>query len=154
MGFSNFVLMWIIFGAVLAALELIIPGAVLGFLGLAALIVGFAVHYGFIQGWVHALILWFISSIVLVLFLRSFVLRLMPGDFQVDNTDEDKDAMGSFVEVVEEIRPESVGRIKFRDTTWEAESDYSLSPGEEAVIIGRRGMRWIVKPLTELKGAE
>jgi len=59
LDFSTMVWGWIILGGVLLIAELVIPGAVLGFLGLAALIVAGLLHFDIISGIVDALIFWF-----------------------------------------------------------------------------------------------
>lgn len=145
-GLSAYVT-WAIVGALFIVLELVVPGAILGFLGLAAIIVGGLIYYGVIVDIAHAFIAFFIISLGLILFLRSFALKLMPGDYKIHDTDEDLEAIGSFVEVIEEIKPESLGRVRYRDSTWEAESEYHIEVKQKAIIVSRRGNRWIVKPL-------
>lgn len=140
---------WMGAGALLFALEIVVPGAILSFLGLAALTVGALVKFDIIDGWLTATTTWFILSIAYILVLRSFVLRWMPSDFRVQNTDEDKDDLGSIVEVVERVAAAKKGRIRFRDTTWSAYSEEgTFEPGDKAVICGRRGNSYVVKKIS------
>ena len=146
-GLPQHIIVWVVVAVVMILLEVVIPGAVLGFLGLAALIVAGLIYAGVITTTIHAVIAFFMLSLFLIMVLRSFALRLMPGDYQVHDTDEDDEAIGSFVEVIEEIKPESLGRVRYRDSTWEAESEFAIAVNEKAIIVSRRGSRWIVKPL-------
>lgn len=140
-----FTLGWLIAGCLFILLEFIVPGAILSFLGLAALVVAGLLNFKIINSIVMALIVWFLVSLLFILILRSFVLRFMPSDSSVQNTDEDLDAIGSEVEVIESITPPQLGRIRFRDTTWGAKSDQSIKANSKAIITGRDGNNWIVK---------
>ena len=144
---STYVIGWLVLAVLLGALELVIPGAILGFLGLASAMVAGLLYWEIVTGPVEVLMTWFALSLFLILVVRSFCLKLMPGDSKVENTDEDVDDMGSIVEVCEDIRPEKNGRIKFRDSTWKAQSDHHLKTGDHAIIAGRDGATWIIKPL-------
>ena len=70
---------WFILGMTLIALEFFIPGAILSFLGMGAVMVAGLLHFKLTTGVLQAFISWFIISIILVLFLRSFVLKFMPS---------------------------------------------------------------------------
>jgi membrane protein implicated in regulation of membrane protease activity len=142
-------LFWTILAVVCLMAEFVVPGAVLGFIGVAAALVGLAEYLAWVEGWVPSLTLFFIISLFLVLVVRTFFLRLFPGDSKVENVDEDEEARGAIVEVVQDITPARRGRIRFRDTTWDAESEESLPKGEKAVIIARSGSLWIVQSMAK-----
>lgn len=142
-------LFWSILAVICLLAEIVVPGAVLGFIGVAAALVGIAEYWGWIEGWVPSLTLFFMSSLFLVLVVRTFFLRLFPGDIKVENVDEDEDARGALVEVLEDITPAKHGRVRFRDSTWEAESEETLIQGEKAVIIARSGSIWIVQSMAK-----
>ena len=136
---------WLVFGAILIVLECVVPGAILSFLGIAALMISGGYYFGILSSIVSGFLCWFIISLVLVFFLRSFVLRFMPSDSRYQPVDEDDNARGSLAEVVEEIRPGSPGRIRFRGTTWEACAQGHYPLGRRVVIEGREGNAWLVK---------
>ena len=136
---------WFIFGAMLIVLEFIVPGAILSFVGVAAVMVGGLYYFGIISSVIHGFIYWFILSIGLVLFLRSFVLRFMPSDVERSPLDDDDNAQGLMAEVVEEIKPGRPGRIRFRGTTWEAIGEGHYGRGQEVAIAGREGNVWRVE---------
>ena len=139
---------WIIAGIVLIILELVVPGMVLVFLGAGALAVALLIWLGAIETWVSALTVWFISSLALLAGLRSFFYRLMPGEAEEGaSTDEDVDAFGAVVEVVETIAPDAPGRIRYRGTTWQAANHAeTLEAGSKAKIVYRDNLTWIVEP--------
>jgi inner membrane protein len=139
--------LWLIAGVVLMLLEIVVPGGVVIFLGLAAGVVGASVAFGWVDTLAHSLLLWFITSIVLLLGLRSFFLKYFEGDSTVQNVDEEADYVSSLVEVVEEIQPYREGRVSFRGVTWQARSEETLAAGSTAVITARDGNTWIVKSL-------
>lgn len=140
---------WIALAVICLVAEFFLPGAVLGFVGLAAAMVGLAGYSGWIEGWLPSLTWFFISSIFLVLVVRTFFLRLIPGESRIDNVDEDADTIGAIVEVIQDIKPSKRGRISFRDSSWDAESDDFIAKGEKAVIISRSGSLLIVQNMAK-----
>lgn len=137
---------WLVFGLVLMGLELVIPGLVVVFLGLAALVVAGGLGLGLISGWVAALTTWFVTSTVLTLGLRSAFTRFLPGSSRKQLTDEDLDAFGEVATVVVEVGPNAGGRIRFRGTTWAAETTSdTLAVGTKARVIARDNLVWIVE---------
>lgn len=140
-------LIWIIAGVVMALLEFVVPGGIIVFLGLAAMVVGGSIYLGWIQTIVMALIAWFIISLFLMIVLRSFFMKYFEGDSSIQNVDEDVDMQGSIVEVVEQVEAYKEGRVKFRDTTWAARSSEEIAVGEKAIISGRDGNVLVVKSI-------
>ncbi len=100
--------------------------------------------------WVNALTLWFVSSLVLVILLRGIAQKMVGGDSSVANADEDVDALGEIVEVVETIGPgEAKGRVVFRDVRWNAVSDGSEIPaGGKAQVVSRDNITLVVEKMT------
>ena len=58
-------------------------------------------HYDIVSSPIHGIIYWFIISLFLVIFLRSFVLQFMPSEQYYRPVDEDDNAVGDVAEVVE-----------------------------------------------------
>jgi membrane protein implicated in regulation of membrane protease activity len=94
-------------------------------------------------------IIWFISSIIMLLGLRSFFMKYFEGKTRVQNTDEDIDAYGQNATVVESINPSKSGRIHFRGTTWSARSEVSIDKDEAVIVIGRDSNTWVVKKINQ-----
>ena len=141
---------WLVGGLILIALELVIPGGVVVFLGLAALLVGLLIWVGLLEGLVAAFTAWFVLSLLLIISLRGVVQRLMPGEEQWQSTDEDADAYGKIVEVAETIEKGTEGRIHFRGSTWPATCyDKTIREGERARMVARDNLIWVVEPVDE-----
>jgi membrane protein implicated in regulation of membrane protease activity len=140
-------LVWMGVGVALVLLELVIPGAVLGFVGGAAILTGVLIQLGHLHGPVNIMMTFFISSIFFIMVLRTGLMKLFPSDSEVQNTDETEAAIGKIVEVLEAITPYKRGRIKYLDVSWEAQADVDIEAGSQAVISGRDGNCWIVKSL-------
>lgn len=140
-------LIWLIAGGVMVLLEFILPGGIIVFLGLAALVVGGGVYFGFITSILSAILTWFISSLIFMIFLRSLFMKYFEGDSQVDNVDEDIDLMGVIVEVVEDVLPHKEGRVRLRDSTWTARSDEKFEKSSSAIVCGRDGNKLVIKSI-------
>ena len=135
-------------GILMVVLELIVPGLVVVFLGAASLIVAAAAALGLVSGWLSAFTLWFVSSLILVVGVRSAFTRFLPGSFVRQLTDEDVDAFGEEVDVVESVTTRPGGRIRFRGSTWAAQTlQEELPAGSRAKVVARDNLIWIVEPL-------
>lgn len=137
---------WLTFGAVLMLLELIIPGGIVFFLGSACLVVATAVYFELVTTWVGALILFFISSLLLIITLRALFSSFIEGDSTISNTSEILDEVGEIVEVIESIGPaDKVGTVKFRGTLWRALGEGKEIPaGSMARIVSRENISLLV----------
>ena len=127
-------LIWMSLGLVLMILELIVPGGIVVFLGFSAMIVSGAIYIGLIDSLTTALITWFITSIIFMFFLRSFFMKYFEGDSEVQQVEENAEMIGKEVHVIEEISPDSPGRVRMRDTTWNAKSKDTLEEGSIGVV--------------------
>ena len=139
---------WVVLGALLIVAELLVPGLVVVFLGAAALLVALAAYLGIITSWTTALIAWMILSMALVLFLRGFFARFLPGETRKGNLDEDVEAFGVTVRVVgvDESDPRK-GRVSYRGSTWAAESaDEPLVVDGTVRLLARENLVWMVEP--------
>jgi inner membrane protein len=138
---------WVIAGGVLVLLELFLPGMVLGFLGASALLVAAFTWLGWLDTWVASLTTWFVVSLILLISLRGFFQRLIGGDVEQHSTDEELDAFGVVVDVVETITPEQQGRIHYRGATWQASClDQTIEAGGKATLVCRDNLVWVVEP--------
>jgi len=133
----------------LMAIEFLVPGLVMVFVGLGSLTVVFGMHFGYIDGILQQFITFFISSIIYLLTLRFLVLRFVPSVTRKENIDEDEEVIGSIVELVEDINSGEFGRVKHSGSSWQAraEGDQTILKGEQVKIIGRDNITWIVQKI-------
>jgi membrane protein implicated in regulation of membrane protease activity len=140
-------LYWLISGIALIVLELVVPGAILMFLGGGALTVAFLLWIGALDHWMGAFTTWFVVSLALIIVFRSMVQRFSGGTSDRESTNEDLDAAGTVVTVTETISPQDQGRIRYRGTTWPAIcDDHVLEIDAEAKLVRRENLAWVVEP--------
>ena len=141
--------LWLGSGIFLMAIEFLVPGLVMVFVGLGSLTVVFGMHFGYIDGILQQFIAFFISSIIYLLTLRFLVLRFVPSVTRKENIDEDEEVIGSIVEIVADINSGEFGRVEHSGSSWQArvEGDQTILKGEQAKIIGRDNITWIVQKI-------
>ena len=141
--------LWLSSGIFLTAIEFLVPGLVMVFVGLGSLTVALGMHLGYIDEIVQQFITFFISSIIYLLTLRFLVLRFVPSVNRKENIDEDEEVMGSIVELVADINSGEFGRVEHSGSTWQAraEGDQTILKGEQVKIIGRDNITWIVQKI-------
>lgn len=140
--------LWLIAGIVLMALEFVLPGGIVFFLGLSATLVALLLFVGVVDGWLQAFTVWFIASLGLVFGLRGVVQKLVPAQVDKGRTDEDLDAYNQLAVVCEPIAAGGEGRIAFRGSTWAAKSchsDQSIDAGTTVRIVYRDNLVWMVE---------
>ena len=141
--------LWLSSGIFFTAIEFLVPGLVMVFVGLGALTVALGMHLGYIDEIVQQFITFFISSIIYLLTLRFLVLRFVPSVTRKENIDEDEEVIGSIVELVADINSGEFGRVEHSGSTWQAraEGDQTILKGEQVKIIGRDNITWIVQKI-------
>mgnify|MGYP001557478876 CR=1 FL=1 len=142
---------WTIGGVVLIVLEIFLPGLVVLFFGVSAIIVGALFWIGLLTGMVNAIITWFILSVASVLILRRFLVKIFPSDSNYQYIEEDVDAIGTVVEVIEDVNETSdTGRISYNGTSWQAKTKSgAIEAGKKAKILYRDNISWIIEEYTE-----
>jgi membrane protein implicated in regulation of membrane protease activity len=135
-------------GVLLMILETVVPGGVAFFLGVGGLLTGGLRLIGLVSDPVASVLLWMFLSTGLTIALRPLAVRYLGGDFSLAMTNEDAEAMGQTVTVVEPVSEESKGRIRFRGATWDARTTEGRLPKDaEARILYRDNLTWIVEPV-------
>ena len=140
---------WLGSGIFLMAIEFLVPGLVMVFVGLGALTVALGMQLGYIDEIPQQFTTFFISSIIYLLTLRFLVLRFVPSVTRKANIDEDEEVMGSIVELVADINSGEFGRVEHSGSSWQAraEGDQTILKGEQVKIIGRENITWIVQKI-------
>ena len=141
--------LWLGSGIFLMAIEFLVPGLVMVFVGLGALTVVLGMYFGYIDGILQQFITFFVSSIIYLLTLRFLVLRFVPSESRKENIDEDEEVIGSIVGLVEDINSGAFGRVEHSGSSWQAraEGDQTILKGEQVKIIGRDNITWIVQKI-------
>lgn len=145
---SGFVGFWLGLGVALLVLELVLPGFVVLFLGLGALLVAALVALGLVSEPLTAGTAWFLISLFLILTLRRFAQRYFPAESSHRDVSEDKDFEDKVVEVVDAVGPDhDRGRVRLQGTTWAARGlDAAIPAGSHARLLYRENLVWVVAP--------
>ncbi|MFP4229440.1 MAG: NfeD family protein [Salinivenus sp.] len=134
-------------GLLLMALETVVPGGIAGFLGLGGVVIAGLRAMGLVIDPFTAIVTWVFLSTGLTIALRPLLLRFVRGETSLALTDEDAEAMGQTVTVVQEVGPDEPGRIRFRGATWDARSvSGTLPEGAQATLLYRDNLTWVVEP--------
>lgn len=132
---------WVVFGLLLAALEILTPGGFfLLFFGVAAIVVGVltGLHLGG-PLWMQ----WFLFSVVTLLsvvFFRNPLVRYMqkgePSGHAIDTL------AGEVSVAMDGIAPGAIGRAQLRGTVWSARNigEAPIAPGDRCVVDAVDGL--------------
>ncbi len=115
------------------------------------MLVGLGRWLNLLEGVVYSFIALFILSLGLNVALRQLLARLVPAESSYQSPDEDLNALGSLVDVLETVQEEhSEGRIRFQGTSWPAISQKgSIPSGGKARLLFRENLVWVVEPVPE-----
>ncbi|MBI1944389.1 MAG: NfeD family protein [Deltaproteobacteria bacterium] len=147
---------FLVVGVLLIASEALHPSLVQVFFGAAALLVAGLRALGVVDSVSTSLLLWGFTSLGLTLPLRPMLKRYFKtGEAKHDLSNEDKDAMGEIVEVLEAVDDTGPnGRIRFQGTTWSAQcTDGSIPKGGHARLVYKDKLVWIVEAVSALEAA-
>ena len=147
MEFLSVKWLWLYAGALLMLLEIMAPGFVIFFFGLAAATVGLTL-FAFDFSATAQMALFTAFSIVYIVGLRRFMKALFMGE-TAESRAISSEYVGRHGKVVEAIRPEVPGRILLGDAEWTAVAHESLDPGTEVRVVGRKNLTLEVE---EIKG--
>ena len=132
---------WMYAGAALMLLELLAPGFVIFFFGLAAATVGlcrFVLGETLTTTWQFIAFSFF--SIVYLAVIRRWLKNVFTGAKSVSGGDFDSDFVGRVGTVTKAIEPPMTGRIMLGDAEWEACSDTALAVGREVRVVAQHNL--------------
>lgn len=139
---------WIIVGLAIMSMELFLPGFILCFFGLGAVLTGLLKIF-IPMGVNTQLVLFAVLSIVLLVSFRRYAQGYFTG--RVSNKNPAGRPMelhtGETAIVTEDIIPNSPrGKVEFHGTAWNADSDVEIKKGARVTIIERHDLTLKVKP--------
>ncbi|MBT7610729.1 MAG: NfeD family protein [Bacteriovoracaceae bacterium] len=138
---------WLGLGLFCIISEFLLPGLVMVFIGLGSLTVVLAMYLGYLDTLNFQLLTFFTSSMIYLLTLRFLILRFVPTNTHKQDINEDREAIGTVVDVIESISAGQHGRIQYSESSWQAkaEDEATILKGEKATILRRDNITWIVK---------
>ncbi len=135
-------LYWLIIGVMLFFLEMAVPGFILFFFGLGALVTALVAWLTQISiAWQLALFI--CASLVSLLGLRESIQnKLFPAIPRDGEADEDviRAVPGDKGVVSMAITPPAEGRIKYSGTSWRASADEKIEEGEIVAIVRQKDL--------------
>ncbi len=144
----NPVVVWFLAGLLLILSEFMIPGVILVFFGVGAWLAALGAWLGVTPGLGAQLILFAVTSVLLLVFLRrrfreGFLGKVSEQGLAVDNIDGE---VGGVVIVLEDMQPGGKGRVEYKGAAWQALCEAPLHKGDRAVITAHEGITLIIKP--------
>jgi len=141
-------LIWLVVGVFLLVMELFLPGLIIVFFGMGACIVGVLCFFTEISLNTQLLI-FLISSLLLLLCLRKYLRGIFIGFSQNKNNMEEnlQDFLGERAVVIAAIAPNLPGKVEFHGSNWQAAAEQAIEPGVPVQIIGKENLTLKVKPL-------
>ena len=135
-------LIWLIIGIIFIALEFVIPGLVIAFFGMGALITALTTVIGLTGGFNMQVIVFIVASLASLFLLRRYMKKVFMGKSEGDGVNEFNLDVGKVVPVVQTIDPKkNTGKIKYQGTLWSATCEDVIPEGETARIVGRERHR-------------
>lgn len=142
MGMIHPALYWLIIGVMLFFLELAVPGFILFFFAVGALLTAL-VAWLFPLGLAWQLALFISASLIALFGLRDIIQQRLHTSASEDE-EEDKDIMravaGEKGVVSATIAPPAEGRIRYSGTTWRATADEKIEEGEIVAIVAQKDL--------------
>ena len=133
--------LWIYAGCILMLLELVVPGFVLCFFGLAAATVG-TIRLGageaFSPTW--QLAVFSICSVLYIVLLRRWLKSIFVGDKVEGGAAVSGECVGRPGRVTAAIAPGVPGRVMVGDAEWNAEADASIAVGTPVRVVAQANL--------------
>ena len=147
----NFAYLWILFGIFLIVFEFFIPGILIAFFGIGAVIAGLSSVF-FELSLTAQIFLWLISSFLTILIGGKFLKKVFPS-FDSFEPPSNIDFYGKEAKAVKKILPEKKGgRISFEGTEWDAISIGSaIQKGNKVKILSRNNLTFVVEEIKTKK---
>ncbi len=136
--------LWTLLGLLLIGAEMFIPGFVIFFFGIGAVVTGILSVFipGIAGSFMSQGVVWIISTILSFSFFRKKFTKIFKGTILNRNTDKD---LGKAVVVIEEITPDKPGRVRYQGTSWKAVSYIEkFDVGETVDIVKEESLTFIV----------
>lgn len=130
---------WLYAGVALILIEVMTPGLVSLFFGLAALTLALIVWLApeLAQGWQW--ILFSVLSVLYILLLRKSLKSVFSGSREISDNPDDA-LTGKLAVVTQPIAPNRPGRVELGGTTWNAEAEGELAAGVSVRVAGKKNL--------------
>jgi len=141
-------IIWFLVGLALLIIEFMLPGLIIAFFGIGAIIVAIVCLITDIS--VEAqLIIFIVASVLSLLCLRSWLKGIFIGHVKgrQDMTEDLQEFVGERAVVVEKISPKAGGKVELHGTNWTAQADAEIPEGTAVEVTGKDNLTLKVKIL-------
>lgn len=142
--FSKPELVWFLVGLLLFLFELVLPGFVIFFFGVGAWVTALACLIGD-PGINLQIIIFAVTSVVSLAALRRMIQRKLIIKDNLAEAVEDEFS-GKEATALTDISAGNEGKINFKGTTWNAESESEIHAGQKVIIKGKENFKLFVEP--------
>lgn len=136
---------WILVGVLLMISEFAIPGIILFFFGLGALLTAVLSYFMPALSLSAELTIFLVSSLISLFTLRRFFKPIFKGTIRKHNEPMDEGLAGEEGVVTEAIEPGSTGKVALHGTSWKAEAAQSIEAGKTVEVVSQKSLTLIVK---------
>ena len=143
-------LFWFIIGMLFLIAELLLPGFIIMFFGVGALITALLTQFGVLESLSSQIIVFLATSIIsLLLFRRKWSIYFSGKvSHSLEAGQSIDDIRGTRARVIKTITPEGIdGKVEYNGTDWEADADEQIEIGTIVEIVERINLRLRVKRL-------
>ena len=140
--------LWFIAGLALLFIEFILPGIVIGFFGVGAILTGILYWLGILDNLTLQLSFFLVSSLALLFGLRRYLKKYFVGKVTGNENSSLSDSIGVKVPVVERIEKHSTkGRVLYEGTEWNAIADEDIEKGTLVITTKKENLTFTVKKI-------
>lgn len=137
---------WLLVGVALILLEFVAPGVVIVFFGIGAIITALTTWLDLTPGLGSQMLVFGLSSVVLLFGLRRFVKKWFVGTSSNPNGSDD-DFIGREARVISSLPGHGgPGKVEIKGANWNARSEEAVPAGETVIIERREGLTFHVRP--------
>ncbi|MEI6056344.1 MAG: NfeD family protein [Lentisphaerota bacterium] len=143
-------IIWCIIGLIMLFGEFACPGFVILFFGIGAFVVALVTLFVDISINVQ-IVIFLLSSILSIFLLRKWLKSIFAGFLTGKNSlPKNIDSfVGKTAVAAENIEPNSIGKVEFHGTLWNAVSETPITKGTLVVIKKQNNLTFEVKPQTK-----
>lgn len=138
-------LLWFLIGLLLFLLELVVPGFIIFFFGFGAWVTALLCLIAHPGTNLQIIIFAVISVLSLIALRRMIQNKFFSGKSEGAGSVEDE-FTGKEGTALTDFGPKRKGKVEFKGTTWNAESDSEIKEGQYVIIIEKKNFNLIVEP--------
>jgi membrane protein implicated in regulation of membrane protease activity len=143
--FSRPELIWFIIGLVLFLLELVLPGFVIFFFGVGAWITALLCLIAN-PGINLQVIVFAVTSVLSLLALRKIIQKRFFFSKEGLSESVEDEFTGKEAVALADFKRGTKGKVDFKGTSWNAESDKDIHEGQIVIIKGKENFKLFVEP--------